>query len=238
MQMAIEATGMRRVCFLHMPKCGGTSVRLALEALLGDRLLLDYGGLPGLTELARHRKLLEYTQTPEALAPGCCVFGHYRPVKYLGGMSPQTSDIMLVTILRDPIERLISLYRYLIAINDSSVAACVHLKEHDYSFEWFSLQNRLRNHYSRHLFQIPFSRIDALGVYEDLDRSWAWIARLLRPGVIPPPLPRANSTDTRSVVPVPRPLITKSFRSELEDMNAQDLALYEEACRLLPNRSQ
>ena len=110
-----------RSCFVHMPKCGGTSVRLALEKLLGaGRVCFDYGGSPGISEVERHRQLLEYVEKPVFLESGSCVYGHFRPVKYLGDLGPSTADILLFTILREPIDRLVSHYRYLLALNESN----------------------------------------------------------------------------------------------------------------------
>ena len=176
-----------------MPKCGGTSVRLGLEDLLGvDRLRLDYEGLQGAGEVARYQQLLKYVTNPEFLEPGCCVYGHFRPLKYLGAPGQFTDDILVFTILREPIDRLVSHYRYLLALNESCNPMRAALKDHQDDFAWFAMQPRLRNLYARHLYQVPVARVTYFGVYEYLDLSWSRIAAFLRP--------------EQSVVPCQRPI--------------------------------
>lgn len=221
-----------RCCFVHMPKCGGTSVRLALEKLLGrDSLRLDYGGVPGANEISRHQQLLDYVENPQSLESGCCVYGHFRPVKYLGALGKLTDDILVVTILREPIDRLVSHYRYLLALNDFSNSMRAALWDHDDDFTWFAMQPRLRNLYARHLYQVPVARVAYFGVYENLDHSWSRIASLLRPGQSVIPLSKANTTANRASVVIPRPKISEQLRKELEDMHAEDVALYQYVCR-------
>lgn len=221
-----------RACFVHMPKCGGTSVRVALEQLLGvQHLKLDYVGVPAASEQERHRKLLDYVRAPEPLEQGCCVYGHFRPVKYLGDLGDDTKDIQVLAIVRDPIERLVSHYRYLRAVADSSNQAYQELSAHGFDFAWFANQPRLRNIYSRHFYQVPLARVAYLGLYERLDLAWSQIAMLLRPGAARPSLPLINSTDQRSACPVPPPAISELLRSELEELHGEDLALYAEAQR-------
>ena len=172
-----------RACFLHMPKCAGTSVRIALEKLLGPEFLeLDYAGLQGVGEVVRHQKLLEYVENPVHIRSGSCVYGHFRPVKYLGSFCTSTNDILLFTIIREPISRLISHYRYLLALNESSNPMRAALKDHDDDFAWFANQPRLRNIYARHFYQVPVSRVTYFGLFENLDHSWSQIGSLLRPG--------------------------------------------------------
>ena len=215
-----------------MPKCGGTSVRLALEKLLGsDYLKFDYAGVPGAGEVARYRQLLKYIDNPDLLAPGCCVYGHFRPVKYLGPLGASTEDVLLITILREPIDRLVSHYRYLLALNDFSDPMRVSLKDHQDDFAWFAMQPRLRNIYARHLYQIPLARVSYFGLYEHLDSAWSKISSMLRPGQNVFPLPKANGTDNRSSVLIPRPQISQLLLTELEELHAEDVALYKYVCQ-------
>ena len=210
-----------------MPKCGGTSVRLALESLLGaHHLSLDYIGLHGATELARYQQLLQYIDNPEPLANNTCVYGHFRAVKYLGSCSCSTDDILLFTILREPINRLISHYRYLIALDDSANPMRSALRDHQDDFAWFAMQPRLRNIYARHLYQIPISRVTYFGIYEFLDLSWSQIASIIRPGSQVSPLPKLNATSDRLSFHIPRPDISDLLLSELHDIHAEDVALY------------
>ena len=106
-------------------------MRIASEKLLGPPPELDYAGLQGVSEVVRHQKLLrEYVENPVHIRSGSCVYGHFRPVKYLGSFCTSTNDILLFTIIREPISRLISHYRYLLALNESSNPMRAALKDH------------------------------------------------------------------------------------------------------------
>ena len=114
----------------------------------------------------------------------------------------------------------------------SPIIRCVSaLKDHQDDFVWFAMQSRLRNIYARHLYQVPVSRVTYFGVYEHLDSSWFQIASLLRPDKKVFPLSNANVTANRSPETIPRPKISDLLRTELEDLHAEDVALYKYACR-------
>lgn len=84
---------------VHVPKCAGTSFRLALEAVFGrDGVYRDYGPPVSNPEC--------YRGDPQLLADKQVVHGHFHIRKYnwLG------SSVQRVTFIRDPLQRLISHY--------------------------------------------------------------------------------------------------------------------------------
>ena len=137
---------------------------------------------------------------------------------------------MVFAILREPIDRLVSHYRYLLALNESCNPMRAALRDHEDDFAWFAMQSRLRNLYARHLYQVPVARVTYFGLYEHLDHAWSEIASLMRPGQRTFPLPKANATESRSSVTIPRPEISDLLRTELEDLHAEDVALYKYVC--------
>ncbi len=86
------ARGDRRVHFLHVPKCGGTTLRYVLEG---------YAAVRGLTSANEARR--ENGVSPD-LSASQIVMGHDRPVEGL-----TRSDTCYLTVLRDPVLRLHSL---------------------------------------------------------------------------------------------------------------------------------
>lgn len=94
----------------HVPKTAGTSFGELLKKQYGERLCLDYGDRVG-------------WETPEAAAWRAsrpisdmvlgrqvdCVHGHFYVSKYLG----LDHDIRIVTFVREPVERVISNFRFL-----------------------------------------------------------------------------------------------------------------------------
>lgn len=83
---------------LHLPKAAGSSMRVSLERQFGERALFDYGRGP----LGPDIDLIE-----PSLAPGIAlVHGHFRPARY----EAAAPDAFWFTFLRDPVDRLISMY--------------------------------------------------------------------------------------------------------------------------------
>ncbi len=95
---------------VHVPKCAGTSLRHALIAAYGeDQIYFDYGDRvldpTSLINADRAAFILDFKAKRDSLLGGKSVaHGHFSIEKYEGIVAPR------VTILRDPIDRLISHY--------------------------------------------------------------------------------------------------------------------------------
>ncbi len=97
------------LCFLHIPRTGGTTINLMLKYAFGNRaffhaeLVVKYGGEIGLSAaLAKnndvcHRALL--------------VTGHYSVAHPLVARAPR--PVGIAAVLRQPLERIVSLYDYI-----------------------------------------------------------------------------------------------------------------------------
>ena len=82
---------------VHFPKAGGSSLKIQLESVLGEGLLQDYAHDP----LGPHAM-----EEVHELPPNCkMVHGHFRASRY-----SQVKNRFLFTILRTPVENLISIY--------------------------------------------------------------------------------------------------------------------------------
>lgn len=106
------------VVFLHVMKCGGTSVRAGLASgVAGRRDGPDIFELDGAAaKAAAGGKNAENWTFRDALLPyvleaipPALVLGHFR---YRTRYEPLLGSAHFVTVLRDPVERLVSLYRY------------------------------------------------------------------------------------------------------------------------------
>jgi hypothetical protein len=82
---------------VHFPKAGGFSLKIQLERMLGQSLLLDYTHDP----LGPHAM-----EEVDELPPGCeMVHGHFRASRY-----SKLKNRFLFTFLRNPIDNLFSIY--------------------------------------------------------------------------------------------------------------------------------
>ncbi|MCB0515832.1 MAG: sulfotransferase family 2 domain-containing protein [Bacteroidetes bacterium] len=93
---------------IHIPKCGGTSLDAILQKWFGLGLHRHYfntrsGALP---EKARLKTWWG------SLRKGVCVHGHFNARKAYGVFDYYPQAKQFITVLRDPLEHLISTYYY------------------------------------------------------------------------------------------------------------------------------
>jgi len=97
------------LCFLHLPRTGGTTINRMLKYTFGDRaffhadLVAEYGGESGLSAaLANDNGIY-----PRAML----VTGHYGVAHPLVVHAPR--PVGIAAVLRQPLERIVSLYDYI-----------------------------------------------------------------------------------------------------------------------------
>jgi hypothetical protein len=99
---------MKQLIFVHVAKAGGSSLLKTFRDKFGGRLLVDYSENPADPLSPRRLDPTRYNarqiRVPDTFD---CVHGHFHPGKYA-----ITPDVILSTILRDPIDNIISIYFY------------------------------------------------------------------------------------------------------------------------------
>ena len=83
---------------LHIPKCGGQSMRQLLETWYGNQFRIHY--------------FQQFNAMPprHELAPGICVHGHFNHAKGFGIKAYYPEATQFITVLRDPMEMALSNY--------------------------------------------------------------------------------------------------------------------------------
>lgn len=88
----------KTIMSVHLPKAGGSSMRVSLAQQFGNRALFDYGRGP----LGPQAHVIE-----PLVPPGIeLVHGHFRPVRWAGA----APDAYWFTFLRHPVDLLLSFY--------------------------------------------------------------------------------------------------------------------------------
>lgn len=205
--------------FLHMPKCAGSSIKKLLESNNKDLLILDYESFFTEPKIERDKKILQCLEQPEILNTEKIVYGHFFPVKYIGNSSPP--NLKLVTIIREPIDRLISHYYFWKSGDFSSHYLWRKMKEHNWSLTDFILCEEMRNFYCQYFTKIPIQFFTYIGIYENLNQSVDLCFSNLGLNINADLLPRENKTRTKKIIK-----LTDEFVEQARQFHAQDYLIY------------
>lgn len=224
--LKLNASENMKRLFLHMPKCAGSSVVAMLTKAAPELILHDHEhSFFRIPRPERNEVLLQSLFHPAEAPEDKIVIGHFFPVKYLG--SAPDHHTRLVTILRDPIERLRSHYRYLCSGNFPEHYVWRKRQAENWSFEDFAFSSEMRNFYSQYFFGVSLGSFAFIGLYENLAVS---IRRCC--AVLELPLPADLEIPRVNVSPSQVPTeISDATASELRDYHADDYAIYRFAQR-------
>lgn len=214
---------------LHVPKCAGDALRIALQDIYGDGLFLDYERdkllWPDSEFNVNFPAYLQRMQTASLteVMPYRCIHGHF----YIGKYDKFTNALRM-TVLRDPVERVISHYLFLLWKNPAKQNPLQkQIKENNLNVLEFSRLPLIKYCYTRQFFRdIDMRMFDLIGDYGDMQ---GWVRRL--GGLIGTPFHLTSSNDVSAKALAPlrqriledRPML-EQIRKELKD----DIEFYEQ----------
>lgn len=149
---------------VHVAKAGGTALRHSLAQAFGERLHLQYDDGPmnpaSLRNLDPARSVAGLFRPPEDTA---CTHGHYHP----GRFRIDQEDI-LFSLLRPPVENVISIYFYWKYVQTGSNVLHDYLLRENLNLREFARLPLVRNLYSFAYFDgFDMGRFDILGDYRN-----------------------------------------------------------------------
>ena len=167
---------------VHMPKCGGISFRELLENHFESRILLDYKDVPINMSVDVRQRSARRSRALNALFGRLrfgafdCIHGHFMPNKYRPFYNKK--NVVFVTWLRDPIDRLASHYYFWQRAYDVNRSAPLHRKviEDDWSFEQFCFSDELRNIYANFLWEFGVDKFNFIGITEHFKEDITYFA--------------------------------------------------------------
>jgi hypothetical protein len=206
--------------FVHIPKTAGTSFRIAAESRFGhSRILRDYGTHSDATsDLIREKvygskDIIDFEKILPKVKP-MLIAGHFPLSKY-GGIIGLTNT---VTIIRDPIQQVISHYRH--NVRD-------HGLQHD--LMTFARLDRVRNLQTRMLANTDPALVGIVGLTEQykeflsvVNHRWQWNLKNRK----------RNVSERFRKNPIQ---LTREQKFELERLNQSDLTVYERAQQVFEN---
>lgn len=209
---------------VHVPKSAGTSMREALVASFGERMLLDNGDRP--LAHARWVRRLRALETGLRLRnrtlPVACVYGHFLPLKYAW-----IRQARYCIWLRDPVQRVVSRYHhYRRHVDDEPQHRRWGLVP-GLSLEAFVRLPQYRNTCAEYLWGFPLERFDFVGVVERLDADWTRFRQAFPVGASN--TSRANANPDKGGGDYH---LDARMAGLIRDMNRRDMAIYERALAL------
>ncbi len=207
---------------IHVPKTGGLTFRDVLEALTEGHLQRDYGDRPLAPPTLRQRVRLA-TARPHLQPDTRAVHGHFIATKYWR----RYPEARYMAWFREPVERLASHYHYWKRRPDRKNPTCRKLIEEDLSIGAFAALPEMRDVQARFLGEVPPERLAFVGITERYDESMDLFRRAFYPD-LPARSERVNVNPEREGE---RYELDAATRTEIEQLNAADMALYEAALR-------
>ncbi len=129
---------------------------------------------------------------------------------------------VFVTWLRNPVDRLVSHYRFWMRAADPHILPALHRRvvEERWSLERFCLGAELRNLYYPFLFGFPVERLAFVGIVERMDQDFPLFAQRFLGSDASLELPRLNVGNDLERLRDTR------LRNKIEAYHAKDMALY------------
>jgi hypothetical protein len=209
---------------VHAPKASGRSVGRMLKEAYGETFLANYQDTPS----ALSQRVLDphkYFARKETLPAGIrCIHGHFHPGKF-----DLTGDVVLFTLLRHPVDNILSIYFFWKTLERQGDALHDYFCDNRLTIVETARLPLLRWLFSRTYFEdFNMSRFDVIGCFTDRENALRRLSERIgapllnivaRENVTPDSLERKEA------------LGDQALRIQLESILADDIRFYERYAR-------
>ncbi len=197
---------------LHIPKTAGLTFSLVLAEVFREDFFRSYW------EITNCRG-----ETVPAFPPNArCIHGHLD----VNALLPRFPDAILVTWVRDPVQRVASLYHYWKREPDLRHPLCRILRERNLSLLDFARQDPARNDMTRFFGGLGPPDFSFIGLFEELGASMELFFRKF--GLPAMPLAHGHRNPDRGADGY---AVSAAETVAIAELNADDVRLYDECVR-------
>ncbi len=217
-----------KIVSVHIPKTGGVSFGVLLKKIYGLRCAYDYSRIPWFKKpVGQLGALKQALKRMHHLDFVKCIHGHF----YADAFDDKYKDnVKYVTWLRDPVERLISLYEFWAYSSSPVLSSKFQAAFRKLTFDDFIKHQKLdfhvNNGQTRMLGQKSIDDFEFVGIQEKYEQGVNVFLKIMGLDDIQVEIPMRNVNKKRNIE---KNNISKKQIERIVELNAKDIELYEKA---------
>jgi len=220
---------MVEILSIHIPKTAGQTFKKILQKIYGEKLDPRHGRKEFFPKKVKPRQLLKTTPPEIEVLHGHLFYQHVKPLHI-------HYHAKVITWLRDPVERMISNYYYLMKIIREK-PNYPHADKINYSLIDYAKIDVVQNRMHRYLEGIDLKDLFFFGFTENFAEDLSRLSELLEWPYVPPIEKVNDGSQYKNNPDCTTKEVTNDMRAKIRDLNKLDMKLYEQAISLKACRS-
>jgi len=212
---------MVEIISIHIPKTAGQTFKKILQEIYGDKLDLRHGRKEFFPKKVKPKKLLKTIPTEVTVIHGHLFYQHVSPIHL-------RDHAKVITWLRDPVERMISNYYYLMK-QVRKKPKHTHVDKINYSLIDYAKIDVVQNRMHRYLEGIDLRDLFFYGFTESFSADLIRLSELLEWPHIPKTERINDGSQYKDNPDCTTKEVTSEMRAKIRDLNKLDMELYERA---------